>query len=45
MIALDAKNEDSEHAIDLFFKKLSDIEDDVFDQLLDRFDPQKHPPD
>lgn len=42
MIALDAKNEDSEHAIDLFFKKLSDIEDEVFDQLLDRFEYQKH---
>lgn len=42
MLALDAVSENPDDAITLFFEKLEHMEDEVFDQLLDRFEYQKH---
>ena len=42
MLALDAVSENPDDAIARFFEKLEHMEDEVFDQLLDRFEYQKH---
>ena len=42
MLALDAVTENPNDPVTLFFEKLEHMEDEVFDQLLDRFEYQKH---